>query len=229
MFKDTNFNVLQLASMLGLIFWIAGCTQKPITVKKEPITIEKQISGSKFSPSKSRPTDSISSDQANTEWFFHCYCAFSYEPVNQSDTGKSFHTDLIIKAVKITLTLPITMWLPAQASTKLVAHEEGHVKLCEDYYKYAEQLAENAAHKVIGKIYHGSASTKELAQDTALREAAEDICSQYRRQTVDIVNSISKLYDDLSAHGTNRLSPDEALNKATNKYYKEKQQRKTRL
>lgn len=139
---------------------------------------------------------------AYTEWFFHCYPQFEYKLVANTPTSNGIKATIVVKKVVLTISLPITIRMPAKIKAEDVEHEQGHLQICTDVYKKGEEMARIAAESVIDKKFVGQADTISGATTVAVNQATMQIGEIYRHGTVDEVNFVSASYDKLTEAGT---------------------------
>src|SRR5205085_6813694 len=122
------------------------------------------------------------------------------------------------EAVKISLDLPITIVLPSGASEKLRAHEEGHRKIHEHFYELAERAAQRAGELMMGKQLASSATDFEAAKNEIIEQAGKAVDAEYGKYTREPSEQAGLYYDELTAHGSNKIDSDEAAEQAMGRY-----------
>ena len=121
-----------------------------------------------------------------------------------------------IESVQVNVDLTVTVWVPAGARTKLVAHEEGHRVISERIYnEEATAAAQRAAQKLVGTTVTASGADCQAAADAAIKEANEQTCREYLDATSGWATRVGDRYDALTDHGK-RTEPgvDEAIRRA---------------
>jgi hypothetical protein len=172
-----------------------GCSLSSVIVEKSPATVERLLKQATFSnPKVQNNFDST----ARTTWYFACKPSFDYDVVSESTSGGQTTAILLIRRVQMQISLPIQVRAAKNAPPDLLAHENGHVRICHIIYTDADRLARESAQKVIGRQFTGVGIDSEAARQKALDAAGEQICSAYRQGTVERVNDISDLYDQIS-------------------------------
>lgn len=152
------------------------------------------------------------SPRALTKWFFHCKNQFWCDS-KVLESSENVLVQLKITKVKITISLPIETFLPANASDDLKRHESGHVSICTQVYKNAENAAGKSARSVVGKTFLGEGTDFADARQDALNNAAKSLCSSYRSSTAEVVDRVSMIYDGLTRHHA-KITPELALKKS---------------
>jgi hypothetical protein len=196
-----------------------------VTVNKYIPSIEYRSYGNKNIEPNSK---NLAWADAQTNWTFHCYTKFKYDLIkiqrNQSDNPKNdkkVAVVLSIRRVKMTLSLPMTIWLADGAHRAIQYHEDGHKQICEKIYKNAEIIARNSCIPIIGKTFSGQGSSVDDATLQALKAANETICQSYRSGTVNIANHVSTIYDHLSHSYPGGIPTDEPQDKLVQKAFAE--------
>jgi hypothetical protein len=155
----------------------------------------------------------VHSSKGITDWFFHCYPKFLY---NLDSTTISDKTRVVITITKVTLTisLPITIRVGQQADKKTLEHENGHVDIVMQTYEKAQDAAREASEPVIGLRFEGEGADADEAVANALDKAARQVSQNYRKKTVDVANELSRNFDEITKHGTAKISVPDALKKS---------------
>ncbi|HEY9786684.1 MAG TPA: hypothetical protein V6D17_14880 [Candidatus Obscuribacterales bacterium] len=191
----------------------SGCSSEHIKVTREEPKVETQFYDKGVRTPES--AYALHNECANTNWDFHCYSDFDFDVVDDKPIPIGRRVALRIKQVRLRLELPITMYLPEQASLRVRAHEEGHVKICRTAYDSAYAIARDAAQKVVGREFKGDGKTFEQACRIALSNASQEIGRHYRAGTVDKVNTISAMYDRITSTRNDPSYVDTAIEQAT--------------
>ena len=61
------------------------------------------------------------------------------------------HAGVSVTQVKVTLQLNVTIWTPADASPRVMEHENGHRQISEHYYETADKVVERIAATYLSK------------------------------------------------------------------------------
>jgi hypothetical protein len=116
-----------------------------------------------------------------------------------------------IDTVDLVLDLPIDIWVMNNAPQKLMQHEEGHRRICEDYYKGCEAIARNLAQKMVGRKAIGTGKNKLEAQNDAQHKLLSELNTAYLRATRVPCKICQDHYDDITTHGLKPISEDDAI------------------
>jgi hypothetical protein len=153
--------------------------------------------------------------EAFTHWSYIAKTDFDLALVQESPP----HNYLLqIRKVNVDLSLPVTMWLPYGVSDKLHKHEDGHWRICQRVYDDAAKEGLKYAKSMVGKSFMQIRPNVDDAKVNAAHQAHVQFESQYRRQSEDVANKISQLYDDITHHGLNEITPEQGITMAINKY-----------
>jgi hypothetical protein len=182
-------------SMVALLSLTSCAPSKPVELDKKPLVI-KRIS---FDPKGDMTEIPLEKDEgAVTVWSFGCKTDFDFEIVEKTFLSKTdYMVTIKIKSCRITLTAPVTVYLPENADKKLIEHEDGHVEICRRIYDGAEKHALIAASQAIGKQYQASGVSVEAACKQAVEDASLAISQTYHDRASASVNRISEIYDAL--------------------------------
>jgi hypothetical protein len=191
-----------------------------VTIDRKPAVIERKT----FDPAH-HPSDMpalAGNESAVTQSQFECNVTLNYELLSRKQQGNSCKTESKVREVGVTLQLRIVIWLPAGATPKLTAHEEGHRQITERVYGSAEKIAGQIAQALDGQTISGEAPDCQGAELRATQTAAGQFCRSYLEQTARPSGHLSEVYDELTAHGT-RAEPveDEAIRQAFEKVRRE--------
>ncbi len=211
--------LLLLANSL-LLF--SGCGQNTVEVKQLPMQgsvkyLDKDFEG------KNAELLLEPNQEAVTEWDFGCQNDFEFdiEEASKLASGQTV-VRLRIKRVVITLSAPVTLWLPKDASPEVVAHERGHETICRLIYKDSKRTAQRAAEAVIGKTFEAEGKDQKEALNKALLNAQEYVCQIYHGEASQDVGLVSEIYDDLdqnkSQDKNEKASSDELVKQAFAKF-----------
>src|ERR1041384_2985871 len=84
-----------------------------------------------------------------------------------------------VDKIKVTLDLKIIIWLPENANDKLTAHEEGHRRVSELFYRDAQEKARILAREWVGKELQGKGKDVKSAANAAMEKAMSQINQRY--------------------------------------------------
>jgi hypothetical protein len=139
-------------------------------------------------------------------------------PSTRRQPNGKFTASLTVNNVQIELNCEIIVWLPKNAHDKLKAHEEGHRAITEKVYaEVADNAAKVAADKLDGRRFEAegdSSADAEKAANEKLTAAHTAMIKQYLAETSLAGKKVQDKYDELTAHGANRLEEPEAIKQA---------------
>jgi hypothetical protein len=158
------------------------------------------------------------SGAANTRWFYHCYTKFDYKLEQKPAPAQATAVSIKITKVTMNIELSVVMWIPKGSPQKVLEHERGHARICTRIYEAAEKAARDAADSVVGMKYEGLGDTLDTACADAVNKAAEETCKQYRKNTTDMANQVSQIYDDLAAQGKAAATADQLIQAAFKRF-----------
>lgn len=191
-FRSGRASWISLGVTAIFVVGLAGCTSL-VAVEKSPLTVKKVF----FDPENPVGVPLTPDEEAVTVWSFGCKSDFEFDIVDNTRLKQNdVMVTLRITRSKITLSAPVTVFLPEGASSELVRHEEGHVEICKRIYGKVDKEAEAAASAVVGKEYQASGASVEDACREAVQRAGSDVCLRYHGISRS-VNRVSNIYDQL--------------------------------
>lgn len=195
--RTVKFEVpLLLLCSLGLLYMISS-----ILHDYERVHIQKRLPLVQMSFFKRLPgfkQDIQKPDEdASSEWDFECASEMDYSLFEKQKSGNHWLVRLRIDAVRVRLALPVKVALPETASNHLKAHEDGHVEICKKVYEDADRHVRLAVQDIMQRTYAGQGETLDEASQSAVAVATRELADLYRRQTLDVVNDVSEIYDFL--------------------------------
>jgi len=119
------------------------------------------------------------------------------------------HAWVTISQIAITLQLNITIWAPANASSHVVEHEEGHRQISEHYYQIAGELAQKIAANYIGQKTEITGTDFAGESNQLFQRMANEITDEYNKQLNP--EPAQLLYDGITNHGRNQVSVQDAV------------------
>ena len=122
------------------------------------------------------------------------------------------HATLTITQVKVTLQLNLTIWVPADVTTHVTEHEEGHRRISEYYYQSADQVASRIASNYLGKQVEVSGADLNAESNKVLEEMAAEITDEYNKQLNTEPTQL--LYDSITDHSRNEVAAQDAVDHA---------------
>jgi hypothetical protein len=174
----------------------------PIIEKKPPV-----VATRRFNPA-SPPSDmpALQPDEAAVTDSNFISAAVVRGETRKTGGGTAVVT---ITQVKITLQLSVTIWVPEDATQKVLDHEEGHRQISEFYYSSADQVATRVAASYIGKQIAISGSDLDAEASTALQQASDEITAEYNRQLGPEAAQLR--YDAITDHARNDVLAKDAV------------------
>lgn len=195
------------------MFCTADCSaSKAVVVTKSNETVEKHIYDK-----DNRPDDKVAahpSVEANTHWDFEFVPEIGVERTSLKKKANEFESVVRVKQVAIALALPIHMWLPASATAKVIAHENGHIAICKHFYLDAESCARTAAEGIVNREFSGVGATEGESMSNALESASSALTAPFRDSVILPANRASSIYDKLTRHGQADTKVEEAVRAA---------------
>jgi hypothetical protein len=161
-------------------------------------------------------------EDALTRMLFNCTVKLKYNVVSKNESDGKCRVVAALGEVHLTLELKNTIYLPARAPDKLRAHEMGHAKINGILYEHAREAAQEAAQRAMDRTWEGEGTDADAAGKAATDAAVNAICRDYLKLTADRAFRIGEIYDDLSKHGTNARTVDDAIRQAIQKEAEEK-------
>jgi len=131
-----------------------------------------------------------------------------------SVAGRSLQSDgthavVTLTYVRVILQLKVTVWVPSDASQRVIEHEEGHRQISEHYYKSADKLAERIAAKYLGKEVPIRGPDLKSEFDKLLQQAGNEITDEYNRDLN--VQAAQLRFDAITDHSRNDVDAREAV------------------
>ena len=198
--------------LIGFLLLSGYARGAEVTIDAQPPVIEHRSFDPKHPPAdmpKLHPHEA-----AVTQSYFGAESRVGGEVIDRQQTADGWRASIKVDTVRITLHLRVTVWLPDGAVPKIVNHEEGHRSISEHYYKDAEAIARKEAEALVGRTVTGRGSTPESAGDNALQQAAEELGGRYLAQTDKPCSQAQDRYDQITAHGTNPVKEEKAIEDA---------------
>lgn len=218
-----SFVLLTLASL--------AAAQSPAT-PPEGVVIERaapEVQTRTFDP-KNPPAEMPplrAGEAAVTESNFSCQTLIAATIIDQIPSAHGCTATVRITSVKTTIKLGITIWLPANGTKKLTAHEEGHRIIDETFYQGAEAVARKLSSEMVGQRRVGTGSDCEAAAQRAIKDAGDQLCGEYMAAIQHPATRAQELYDDITDHGRNRIKEAAAIKRAIDQQQKESDQAAT--
>ncbi|MFN8655646.1 MAG: hypothetical protein U0105_04855 [Candidatus Obscuribacterales bacterium] len=149
-----------------------------------------------------------------TKWFFHCRPRLKCDLVSARESGgNETQVTVSVRSVGMELSLDVDSACGKRKHTQ--EHEKGHVEICRRIYdQRAESAAKKACQAVIGKKFTGKGGDRQAAIGAAKKQAAQQICAQYRAATADVAEAVSRAYDEITKHARNQVSAEDGIKEA---------------
>lgn len=182
-----------------------AASQSHVTVKCNPVRITRQEFDPMNPPSSMPP---LTPDEAGVTHFeFTCDAGIGVfiEPKNATTV------EVRVDAVDMILDLPIDIWVRKGARAKVYQHEEGHRKICEDYYEGCAAIATDLGEKMIGRRATGTGRDQEHAKANAEQKLLGELHESYMKATRLRCRICQDHYDDLTTHSLMPVSETEAI------------------
>jgi hypothetical protein len=133
---------------------------------------------------------------------------------NASVRGETRQTDgtratVTITRIKVTLGLNINIWVPTDATQRVIEHEDGHRQISEYYYQTADKLAERIAATYMGKRVEITGTDLAVESSKMLQQTAREITDEYNRELNPGPTQL--LYDAITEHGRNEAIVKDAV------------------
>lgn len=196
-----------------LLLGACSHTVDKVIITKQAPAIETKL----FDPkAMDRPLPAPKPDEtAETQWYFHLKPEIKYDVVSERALPSGEHVAVIeVRQLLLNLSLPITVWLPENASSDVREHENGHVKICTYVYEFADRAAAEAAQPVLKTVFQGQGGDATQAVGKAVDCAARALASEYRRNTSDVASRVSATYDEFAENSKGSLPAEQLVKEA---------------
>ena len=127
----------------------------------------------------------------------------------ESQRTDATHATVTITKVNVTLQLLINIWLPVEATQRLIEHEEGHRQISEYYYQTADRLAERIAARYLGRRVDIAGTDLDAESSRMLQQMAREVTDAYNKELNPGPTQL--LYDDITDHGRNDVVVQDAV------------------
>lgn len=153
-------------------------------------------------------------ENAVTQSYFGADARVGGQVFQTRQVNGEFEVSIKVDMVRMTLQMRAHIWVPKNTTPKLTNHEEGHRLIAERFYANAETLARPLADGLLGQILIVRGPDPQMAADQALREAAQSLGAKYLALTDEPCAKVQREYDRITAHGTNAVKEDAAIEQA---------------
>jgi len=121
--------------------------------------------------------------------------------------------DCKITGIKSELRLDVVIWLPNDATHKILLHEDGHRQISEHFYARADEVAKKLGEKYVGQSLEIK-SSEQAETRPVIQRVANEFCQEYLG-TIEVPSEkVQMKYDQLTDHGRNKLSEREAIRRS---------------
>jgi len=127
----------------------------------------------------------------------------------ESHRSDATHAVVTITHVNVTLQLNVTIWVPNNATEKVIEHEQGHRQISEYYYKSADKLAERIAETYLGRRVEVSGSDLGGEANRLLEQMAQGFTNEYNKELDP--DPAQQLYDTITDHSRNDMAAKDAV------------------
>lgn len=163
-------------------------------------------------------------EAAQTQYTFGITVGLTYVPSADNDGG-NVTASIRVNAIQLKTSLSIVEFLPPNAPAQLKAHENGHRRIAETFYKDAEPIAQKIGQKYVGGAYDGHGADFAAAKQDAVNRLSAEITKAYMESTRIPAMRVNDLFDQITDHGRKRIAVDEATRQAMEKYREERDSR----
>ncbi|MBC7997444.1 MAG: hypothetical protein IAF58_05860 [Leptolyngbya sp.] len=188
-----------LAFSLSSLLLLGGCSELPIQVSKEEPKVNVSAISETTTASKALPASKACT---KTSWKYVCQPDIRFKTLRRERVVAGEAVVIRISKIIVHIGLKIDTQLPEKVASEIVEHEKGHVAICLDNYKNAQEIADRAAQPWVGKTLQGEGSTFRDAVKKILTDAQKDIEQQYLADTADAVTETSSIYDRLTTENS---------------------------
>jgi hypothetical protein len=153
-------------------------------------------------------------EAAQTVTAFSCQAEVSVSVDEEQVRDGGARVRVTVKGVEFHGRLDVTIWLPTDATKKIVRHEDAHRRISEMYYAKAEPVVRTAALRIIGRQYRGTGKNSQAAVKDAITKAIGEVNDAFMNATNFASEPVQKAFDRITRHGTNNVPEDEAIQRA---------------
>jgi len=205
---------------LTVVLLLTSLASAQVTVNKQPVTSTVRY----FDPKKP-PADMpklVGNEAAVCVSNFNISASAGGDVLEQDKVDGACRTTVRIDRITLTLECDIVIWLPNKPPKKIVEHEDGHKEITERFYKDADAVAKKYANQWLGRSVRGSAKTCQEASSAAISSAAQEMSGQYMTAVQGESSKVQEAYDRITAHGTNKLTARQGVDRAMAEYERTK-------
>jgi hypothetical protein len=214
-FKFNSLTPLNVVPVLAACLILTGCKSAPkVSIVKTPMTVSTEY----IENLKDKTKILRHNEEALTSWSFGCKNDIAFDITQQDLIDPDYMVTIKPTSVKVTLTAPVIIYISKKAPKEVVEHENAHVMICKRAYEEAEKVATESAKKVFDRSFQASGPTLKDACAKAVEMVSDEIAQGYHLQTVEKINRVSEVLDDLEEHLPNKPSHEELVEQAFSKY-----------
>lgn len=208
-----NQKVSRILAFLLLPVVLTGCVDsRAVTVRRTKLFAHKHNVKTEMHPKT--PGEFHCAANQNTFWDFKFIPTLAVEKTKMIKEDNWYSITVKVKHVTVETSLPFDMWLPENASDSVIAHEDGHVRICKRFYRDAAHQARKCGLHILGREFVGEAKDEDTALKLAINAANSEMLQYYRAKIVEPADRASAAYDKLMADKSTKLSVDDAIEKA---------------
>ena len=215
-----------LIATLSLLFMAAGSAlaADAITIDKQAVSVE-TINFDPGDPPSDMPSLSAG-EAAVARSSFGVASRLEVEVPGEAEEGARAWS-LKITAIRVELALNVTIWLPNKAAAHLVAHEQGHRRISEIFYKDGEKIMRSLAERYIGRTMRVEGRTVQAANEAAMNKVINELNGAYMGATQIPGARVNEIFDKITSHGRKGgMSVDAGIGKAFEQYREEEAKKK---
>ena len=162
----------------------------PVEINKETSTVEKKVFDKKLPPRE------VGKEESTTVYEYVCEPELEAEISDENQVSRNkWQVRATINRARVTLKLPVTVWLSQTVQNRRADFEDGHVQVCQRVFVDAHEAANSACHRVIGRTFYGEGGTLEQAKANALEVAKHEIRAQYLQAVDTKAKDVLMIYD----------------------------------
>jgi hypothetical protein len=210
-----NRRLAIIALLFPTVALAAAADEQPVMIDRKSPTTHTRT----FDP-KSPPPDVhlTGNEAAYTRSAFLCSAAVAYRVVAKHADGPRSTATIQIDTVKVELTLDDTLFLPKNATKKLIAHEQAHRQIAETIYDAdAESAARRLAAPLVGRTFTATGGDPDAAASAASKGAIQKLCDDYMLTVPARSSTVNDIFDKLTDHGRNKVPEADAIRQAFQK------------
>jgi hypothetical protein len=213
-----NLSIPRVASLLFMALLPAfgqavyGQAEDAVKVNARPATVKYET----FDP-RNKPANmpSLKGNEAATcQAQFGVGAQVEVEVTEDKQADGQHAVTAKVEGITVSTNLAITIWLPRNAAAAIKAHEEGHRKISESFYKDAEKIARSAASGCIGKSLSGRGRTTDSAANAAISQVTSQINGKYMAATQLPAAKVNEAFDEITDHGRKKIAVEKAIEMA---------------